>query len=215
MAAAPPLEGPALFRHPLAPAVMAVLAECGYPAATVEEFIDRAGIQPADFDGQFRDKPDLVMRVFEAYIDDFEAKVRGAYATTSSWPDNLRDAAYEVTRWIRDYPDATWFGMVGVLEAGEMARVMREGVFRWCAQMIDDGRAASPRPESVPLGAPLLAIGAIVEILTRQVQGTIIADPVETVPKMMYGAVRPYLGEEAARRELAIPPPADLAEPAA
>jgi hypothetical protein len=29
----------------------------------------------------------------------------------------------------------------------------------------------------------------------------------ETVPELMYGAVRPYLGEAAARRELDIPPP--------
>jgi hypothetical protein len=31
------------------------------------------------------------------------------------------------------------------------------------------------------------------------------------VPRMMYAAVRPYLGEEAARAELEIPPPSDLA----
>lgn len=207
---ATPLEGLELFRHPLAPAVMAVVHERGYPDATVADFIARAGIEPSAFVGQFRDKKDVVLRVFESYIDDFEAKVKTAYATSPNWPDNLRAAAYETTRWIRDHPDGTWFGMVGALEAGEMARVRRENVFRWCAGLIDEGRAAAPDPGAVPEGAPLMAVGAIVEILTRQVQGTIIADPVETVPKMMYGAVRPYLGEGAARRELTIPPPADL-----
>jgi AcrR family transcriptional regulator len=215
MAPSAPLDGPALFRHPLAAAVMEVLAERGYPAATVDQFFARAGLDPAEFEARPPDKADLVLRVFHAYIADFEAKVRSAYAAAPSWPDNLRAAAYEVTRWMRDHPAAAWFGMVGVLEAGEMGRVMREDVFRWCAQMIDDGRTASPHPESVPLGAPLLAVGAVAEILTRQLQGTIIADPIETVPKLMYGAVRPYLGEEAARRELAIPPPPDLALPTA
>jgi AcrR family transcriptional regulator len=209
-----PLEGQALLRHPLAAAVMAVLRERGYPAARVEEFIAPAGIESAEFEAQFRDKRDVVTLVFEAYIGDFEVKVKGAYSTAERWPDNLRAAAYEVTRWMRENPDATWFGMVGVLRAGEMGRVMREEVFRWCAQLIDDGRTASPHPETVPLGAPLIAIGAIVEILTRQLQGTVIADPVDTVPKMMYAAVRPYLGEETARRELDIPPPRDLAEEA-
>ena len=32
------------------------------------------------------------------------------------------------------------------------------------------------------------------------------------VPGLMYGAVRPYLGEDAARAELEISPPPDLAE---
>jgi hypothetical protein len=57
-----------------------------------------------------------------------------------------------------------------------------------------------------------MAMGAIVETLRRQQEGTLAEDVVEAVPKMMYAAVRPYLGEEAARRELEIPPPPDLAE---
>jgi len=46
----------------------------------------------------------------------------------------------------------------------------------------------------------------------REGQGRLSSAPVELVPELMYGAVRPYLGEEAARRELTIPPPPDLAE---
>jgi AcrR family transcriptional regulator len=208
-----PLEGGAPFRHPLAPAVLAVLHERGYNEATVEEFIARAGIEPAEFDASFRDKPDVVLRVFEAFIDDFVAQVKRAFESVSGWPDNLRAAAYETTRWINEYPDAAWWGMVGVLDAPEMARVRREEVFRWCASLIDEGRAQAEDPAAVPRAAPLIAIGAIVEILTRHQQGTIDDDPVATVPKLMYGAVRPYLGEEAARRELEIPPPPDLVNP--
>jgi AcrR family transcriptional regulator len=191
---------------------MEVLHERGYHDATVAEFIARAGIEPAEFYAHFSGKADAAVRIHRAYIEDFERRVKGAYASTPIWPDNLRAAGYEVTRWMRDNPDATWFGMVGALESGEMGRMMREEVFHWCAQLIDDGRAASPHPEAVPLGAPLIAVGAIAEILTRQLQGSIDLDPVATVPQMMYGTVRPYLGEERARQELEIPAPADLRE---
>jgi hypothetical protein len=212
MAADHRLEGRELFAHPLAPAVMATVAERRYQAARTEEFFARAELDPTEFEGQFEGKADIVLRVFEAYIEDFEAKAAAAYANSSVWPDNLRMVGYEAVRWINRHPDATWFGMIGAQEADEMARVRREGIFRWCAQLVDDGRAVALDPDAVPRGAPLIAIGSIVEILTRYAQGTFIANPVELVPELMYGVVRPYLGEEAARRELTIPPPPDLVE---
>jgi AcrR family transcriptional regulator len=199
-----------LFRHPLAAAVVAEIAERGYGEARVAAIAERAGVEESVFWSLFDDKADAVLRVFEAYIDDYERKVGNAFESHSTWPDSLRAAAYATTRWMRSYPEATRFGMAAVLEAGEMARVRREDVFRWCAGLIDTGREVAPDPEAVPDGAALMAIGAIVEILTRQVQGTVEADPVEMVPELMYGAVRPYLGEEAARRELAMPPPPEL-----
>jgi hypothetical protein len=100
--------------------------------------------------------------------------------------------------------------MVGVLDAGEMAQVRREEVFRWCASLVEAGREASPG-EPPPRSAALITVGAVVEGLRRQQEGTLRGDPVEVVPQMMYRAVRPYLGEEAALRELGIPPPPDLA----
>ena len=61
--------------------------------------------------------------------------------------------------------------------------------------------------------AAIIAIGGVAETLRRQQEGTLTADAVAIVPEMMYAAVRPYLGEEAARAELSIPPPPDLADP--
>jgi AcrR family transcriptional regulator len=205
------LEGPALFEHPISAAVIAAIFERGYQGASVEEFLQRSGITAAEFDRRFDGKRDATLRVFEAYIDDFVTRARTAFESSPDWPENLRATAYEVVRWIGRYPEAAWFGMVGVLEAGDMALVRREEVFKWCASLIDRGRAVAPDPEAVPRSAPLIAIGAIVEMLRRYEEGSLIADPIATVPELMYAAVRPYLGEEAARRELEIPPPPDLA----
>jgi AcrR family transcriptional regulator len=210
MVGAERLEGPALLVHPAAAAVMAVLRERGFELASEPELASRAGMEEAEFARQFAGKEDAALRVFEAYIDDFKGRVGAAFAGEEAWPGSLRAAAYEVTRWMGDHPDVTWFGMVGALEAQELARVRREETFRWCADLIDLGRAAAPDPGAVPRSAPLMAVGAVAETLRRQQEGSLVADPVEAVPEMMYGAVRPYLGEEAARRELEIAPPADL-----
>jgi AcrR family transcriptional regulator len=198
----PPLEGPALFDHPLAAAVVEVVAVRGYEEAGIEEILARAGVGRAEFDRLFAGKADAVLRVFESYIENFKYRTGRAFGAAATWPDSLRGAAYEGVAWIEDHPHAYQFGMLRILDAGEMARLRREELFAWCAGLIDAGREVAPDPAAVPLAAPMIAVGAVVEIMARHAAGEIDARPREVVPELMYGAVLPYLGEEAARAEL-------------
>lgn len=204
------LEGARLISHPLGLAVVEVINERGYELASVEEFLARAGIGREEFDRNFSGKAEVTRRVYEAFAADFVGCVQAAYDAAGPWPASLRAAAYEVTRWMADHPAVTRFGNVGMLEAPELGRVRREELFRWCAGLIDAGRALAPDPDAVPAAAPLIAVGSVAEISRRHQEGSLAGDPVAMVPELMYAAVRPYLGEEAARRELAVPPPADL-----
>lgn len=206
-----PRSGESLFKHPLAAATMAVIHQRGYEQASVAEFCARAGISESELPPGFHNKHVLTLAVSEAYVEDFKARVSATFLTGGRWPDSLRAAAYETLRWLGRHPEAVWWGMVGAVEAGEVARARRDGVFAWAAELIDAGREVAPDPEAVPPGAALMAVGAVAEALGRRAQGTIFDDPVAAVPRMMYGAVLPYLGEEAARHELEIPPPDDLA----
>jgi AcrR family transcriptional regulator len=207
------LEGPALVAHPLGCAVISVINERGYELAGVEEFLERSGTSREEFDRHFSGKADVTLRVMEAFIGEFKARVAAAFESGEAWPDNLRAAAYEAARWLTENPKTTHFGMVTSADAGDMPRARREEIFRWCASLIEAGREVAPDPGAVPAAAPLMVIGAVAETLRRQQEGTTEADTVAIVPHMMYAAVRPYLGEEAARRELEIPPPPDLASP--
>jgi AcrR family transcriptional regulator len=213
MAAVTPVpdSGAKLFAHPLAKGTMEVLREEGFEGADVAEFCRRAGLSVDDLPDSMRDKRYLVIVVSESYADDFQADVGAAFDAEPDWPANLRAAAYQVVRWIDRPPAATWWGTVGLLEAGEAARARRDEIFAWAARMIDAGRAVAPDPDAVPEHASTLAMGAIVETLGRRMQGGIGGEPVEGVQWLMSAAVRPYLGEEAARRELELPPPPDLA----
>jgi AcrR family transcriptional regulator len=204
------LEGARLFAHPLSRALIEVIRERGYELAGIEEICARSGTSREEFDQEFEGKEEATLRVFEAYIADFKGRIGAAYASLPTWPDNLRAAGWETARWMRDHPEATWFGMVGVLEAGEMARVRREETFRWSASLIEAGIEVAPDPAAVTAATPLIVIGSVLELLRRQQKGAADLGIVETMPRMMYAAVRPYLGEEAARRELELPVPDDL-----
>lgn len=211
MARAPiPEWGRELFAHPLARATVEELRDRGYEDAEVADICARAGVEPAGLPAPMGDKRHLVIAVSEAYAADFEAEVGAAFEAEAAWPASLRAAAYQVVRWISRHPEATWWGTVGLLEAGEAARARRDEVFAWAASLIDAGRQAAPDPAAVPELASTVAIGAIVETLGRRMQGGIAGDPVDGVRWLMYAAVRPYLGDEAARAELEIAPPPDL-----
>ena len=211
MTAVSSLRGPALYAHPIARAVMQILSERGYPAATIDAFCERAKVSPEVVEHNFQGKAELVVSVFDAYVEDFEADVQAALDSTDRWPDTIRAAAYAVVRWMAGHPAATQFGIVGTLQAPELVRAHRDRVLRWAASLIDLGRAAAPDPDAVPDGAALLVIGSIADGITARVARRTLDDPVALVPELMYLVVRPYLGEEAARRELEIPPPPDLA----
>jgi hypothetical protein len=203
-------EGSALFAHPLAGAVFDVVAKRGYHEASVAEMISRSNSSSEEFESLFEDKEDAMLRVFAASIEDFKLRVGAAFASASPWPESLRASAHEAVRWMQEHQAATRFMLVGVFAVGERALVMRDELIAWCAGLIDAGRDVVPDPLSVPAGAPMIAMGATVEILSRHLQGTEGAAPIELLPQMMYSAVRPYLGEDAARRELKLPIPADL-----
>jgi AcrR family transcriptional regulator len=196
------------FADPVATALVDVVAECGYEAASVEAVLERAGVSRAEFDARFAGKEDCVQKCFEAFAADFDFKVRAAYASQPTWPDNLRAAAYAAGRWFDLHPDTTRFGNVDVLAArNEMVRVRREELFQAHAALIDAGREVAPDPGAVPAAAALMAIGAVGQMLTGRIGSGQGLETERMVPELMYAAVKPYLGEEAARRELTAPPP--------
>jgi AcrR family transcriptional regulator len=199
-----------LMAHPIAAELFAATRESGYRAVTVGELLERSGMDQGEFEDNFENKTDLVLRVFGAFTDDFKERAGRVFDAIPAWPDSMRAAAYETARWLLAHPDAVWFGMVGALEAPDGVLLLREETFKWAARVIDAGRAFAPDPQAVPPAAPFIAVGAIAETLRRQQEGTLDLDTVDAVPQLMAAAVRPYLGEEAAMRELTIPPPADL-----
>jgi hypothetical protein len=107
---------------------------------------------------------------------------------------------------LAEHPALARFGMTEVLRMrNELARVRREEVFVYFAQMIDQGRDAAPDPDALPAGASIVAIGSIIQLLTHRLQEGAEIDFHAEVPEAMANVVRVYLGEDAAREELSLP----------
>jgi AcrR family transcriptional regulator len=204
------LEGEALLADPIADVVLATIRDRGYQAVTVDELARRANLSPTEFRLRFGSKEEITELILQAHVDRYLRRVGGVYAEAGEWPDNLRAAVLETVRDMLENPDLTWFMMVGILDAGEVARARRDEVFSWAAGLIDAGRSVAADPDAIPSSAAVMAVGAVVESLRRQQAEGAELDPDSVIPFLMYSAVRPYLGEEAARAELTVELPRDL-----
>jgi hypothetical protein len=99
-----------------------------------------------------------------------------------------------------------------MLWAGELTKAHRDSFYRHFSALVDGGRAVAPDPASIPPFTAEATIGSINEMLGRRVQRGDVVDPRAFIPELMYLAVLPYLGEEAARRELTMPAPEQAPE---
>lgn len=190
-------------------AMLDLVFEHGYDGVTVEEIAQQAGGDVADFEQHFPSKQDCAVAVLEELAENNLRAVRGAFDREERWPDSLRAAAYAHADWILENPKKMHFGLLETLWAGEMTSALRDNLFRSYIEMIDAGREVAPDPDAIPAYTAEGAVGSITQVVVRNMGRPDGGDLRSQVPEMMYLAVRPYLGEEVARRELALPPPGD------
>jgi AcrR family transcriptional regulator len=196
-------------RHAYTEAIVDLTFERGYEQIGVADIAARAGGDEADFAIHFASKQECAVAALEEMIASNQGVVRAAFESEERWPDSLRAAAYAQARWIVENPRKTRFGMLETLWASELTGALRDQLFGEYVAMVDAGRAIAPDPDSVPELTAESVIGSVAQATTRFSERIGERDPIAAVPEMMYLAVRPYLGEEAARRELTIPPPSD------
>jgi AcrR family transcriptional regulator len=204
----PPAPDPDPDTDPISLAVVTEVVEQGYEEATVDGVIRRAGVSREDFNGRFASLDACALDTYERLIVDFKRRVGSAFNEQRQWPAALRAAAYASTDWMTERPQAAAFGSAEVLKMrSELARVRREEIIGFCAELVDRGREVAADPGAIPDTAPIVAIGAIAQLLTHRVQEGVEIHFPAVVPEMMHRIVSSYLGAEAAEAEWTAPRP--------
>lgn len=178
----------------------------GYNDVSIEEIAERAGVEREVFERLFGSKEACAIVVFDGIEEEFERAIAIAYGGEAQWPDSLRAASYAVAGWIEEHPREVRFAAVEMLWVSEMGQARREAGFQQFIGLIDAGREQAENPDSVPASTAESVIGSIAELMTKRLQRGQL-DPYALVPELMYLAVLPYLGKEAATRELTMPRP--------
>lgn len=187
-----------------------VVLEHGYEGTTVEMVIERAGVQRSDFFRYYESKQDCCLQLFLEHIEEFDQAISEAVAEHDDWRDSLRAAGYAAGRHTRDWLPEARFDYLHMLEVGEIAQAHRDAYMERLVDLIDAGRQELDDPSSMSRDVATEVLGSVHRLLTKMLhEGDDMSSVNETTPGLMYLVTRPYVGEEAAREELTIPPPPD------
>jgi AcrR family transcriptional regulator len=191
-------------------ALLDLCVERGYANLELAALLDRAGLDEAAFNRHYEDLDACFGAVLADVYDDFFASAQEAVAGERGWRDRMRATAYALLRFLRRDERVARLAAIDAQAGGDAAQRAFLETFNRLVDLIDEGSAETSGPDS-PSRATALGVGGVLFARLQEavVQGEL--DREEAIPELMYGAVFPYLGAEAAAEELRIPPPPDLA----
>jgi AcrR family transcriptional regulator len=184
-----------------------VACERGFGGATVGEVCARASVGEDRFEEHFADLEDCLCEYIERGTMVLLARSVQAFGEQSGWRDALRAVAHTMLRFLQEDPRRARIMLVEVLSAGERARLIRDQGMEALFEFIDLGRQELDRPDSLSRATAEAVGGAIFNRIRSEVEAGDTDSLPELLPKMMYVAVLPYLGPEAAAEELEYPRP--------
>jgi len=194
-------------RRRLADALTALAAERGYAQLTLADLLQRAEIDEGAFHRHFVDLDACAAEAVRAGTDELLTRAAAAFLVEQGWRNQLRAVAYALLAFLQEDPARAHLMVVDSLAAGPEAIAIREGGMQGLTELIDQGRQEMDDPDSVSRTAAETTAGTIYNRMHVAIEAGDLAAGREMVPELMFTAVRPYCGREAALEELSIPPP--------
>jgi len=192
-------------RERLLEAMVRVAAERGYEAATVAAVIEIAGVSRTTFYEMFEDKDDCFLAAYDAVFDVLIHQVEAAYRETAGpWPGRVHNALAALVELMAAEADVARMAMVEVTAAGPVARQRyRDALLRF-TPFLDEGRGFSEHAAMLPATTSRLAIGAAATLLFDEIRAGRGTDLDQLLPDLVFAVLMPFIGPEAAAREMRI-----------
>jgi AcrR family transcriptional regulator len=176
----------------------------GYEQATVQDAIRRGRAYRQAFYDNFESKEDCYLQALEAGSAWVELAMREAAAAETTWRGRLRGALGGLLSFIDQQPQIGRAMLVEVHAAGALAVEKRTEAMERAAVAMDLAReesyAAAPAISAEAVVAGILAV-LHTRLSTGQVDGFALL-----LPELMYLAVLPYFGPDAAADEMRAEP---------
>lgn len=196
----------AVQRERLIAAMLDAAATVGYRDTNVQDVIERAGVSRPTFYEHFANKDDCFLAAFDAAARRLRTRVATAGAEGEDWRERLRLSLAAVLAFGVAEPQTARTLIVEARAASPEATERRMELLDGLAACLDNtaGELLPKRPDRSPLTAAGIVGGIEAVLYARLCRGE--ADQLESLlPSLMYFAVLPYEGPEAAKEEL---PPA-------
>ncbi len=189
-------------RQRMVDAMVAVVAEKGYSESTVADIISTAGVSRATFYEQFTDKEDCFVAAYGQVMEEMLSNVAEGFTADGSddWVGHVRGALRSVLTYLSRNPVAARVGIVEGFGAGARARDRYQEAVSAFFPFLDAGRELVDEPDRIPPQAARVIVGGVSAIMFAEASSGNARNLPSVLPEVMYLAVVPYLGHEAALR---------------
>ncbi len=177
--------------------------ELTYREVSVQDVLQRAGVSRPTFYDHFENKEACFLAAFDSAAARLRKRLEAAAMEGETWRDGLRAALADLLRFAAEDPDAAMSLIVDARAACPAALHRRDDLLDRFATCLDERVRAETTPGAAPSGVAAAGIVGGVEALlySRLYRGK--TDDLESLlPPLMYFAVLPYEGHEAAGNEL-------------
>ena len=176
----------------------------GYDVTTVDAICARAEVSRADFERCFLSLEECYLYAYDRIAVRFAADVLDAYNAHISWHDKVWAAGWASIGFLREDLRRARFFAVEVNNAGPRAQVRRDRVMQVFADLIDAGRSELKNTESLTRATAEMVSGAIYSTIQNKILEGSIDRGEDFLVELVYMAVLPYLGADAAEAELRV-----------
>ncbi|GAA2572817.1 TetR/AcrR family transcriptional regulator [Actinomadura fulvescens] len=187
-------------RDRLVDAFVEVVAEHGYPQATISRITYAAGVTKKAFYEHFDGRDDCFRVAYEQGTDLIVARVEEARKRAGSWPEGVLAAMRTLLETLAGQPR---FARVAVVEINSASPAVRRARTRW----LEGFRTLLTDPEAGVAGVPEAVadavIGGVYSAIYLKVDADRAAELPELVSSLTYFVLLPLLGKEGAAQELA------------
>ncbi|HWM10673.1 MAG TPA: helix-turn-helix domain-containing protein [Solirubrobacteraceae bacterium] len=181
-------------------AMTAAVGEHGYHGVRVADVVWRAGVSRKTFYELFGGKDECFDAAYGLWIERLLATTFDAFDSQAEWVSRLRAALTALLGALAREPDGARLCFCEAVAAGGATQERRERAARELARLFD-----APGTPDGPLGETLRAgrVSELGETLRRELAAGRAAELPALAPELMCAMVLPFLGMDAAQRELA------------
>jgi AcrR family transcriptional regulator len=178
----------------------------GFVGVEVGAVCDQAQVSRAHFDRCFADLEDCFLGLHDETVAELCIRVDSACDGREAWHDRIWAAGLAAMRFLQEDPVRARFLVVAVNGAGSGAQSRRDRIVQRIADLLDHGRGEVGGERPMSRCTAEIAAGAVYGTILTRVEAGSIDRGEEFLPELIYLAVMPYLGAQAAEDELLVQP---------
>jgi AcrR family transcriptional regulator len=192
----------AIQRERMLAAMLVAVNELGYRTLTVQDVLSRAGVSRPTFYEQFEDKEDCFLAAFDAAAARLRRDLGDALeAVDGGWRDRLRAGLRALLGFVVEDTDAARTLIVEARASSPAGLRRRDELLESFSNCLEEeARKGLDDPPSAIAAAGV--VGGIESVLYARLQKSETSSLESLLPSLMYFAVLPYEGRDAAAEEL-------------